>query len=46
MKVIVTFLDEELNEDSKRLTVKDFSFKEARELSKGFKGSFSEAISL
>jgi hypothetical protein len=44
MKVIVTFLDEELQHDTKRLTSNDFSFKKAREKSQRFIGSLSEAI--
>jgi hypothetical protein len=34
VKVIVTFLDEELHNDSKRLKIKDFSFLKSREKSK------------
>jgi hypothetical protein len=44
VKVIVTFLDEELQSDSKRLTVKDFSFFKSREKSKRYKGSLSDAV--
>ena len=44
IKVIVTFLDEGLQHDSKRLTAKDFSFRKSREKSKGFNGSLSEAV--
>lgn len=42
--MIVTFLDEDLMEDSKRLTGKDFSFRESREITKNYKGSFSDAV--
>ena len=44
VKVIVTFLDEEFPNDSKRLTVKDFSFLKSREKSKRFTGSLSDAV--
>jgi len=44
IKVIVTFLDEELQNDSKRLSLKDFSFIKAREKSKRYKGSLSDAV--
>jgi hypothetical protein len=44
VKVIVTFLDEELHNDSKRLKIKDFSFLKSREKSKRFKGSLAEAV--
>lgn len=44
IKVIVTFLDEELTNDSKRLTRNDFSFLKSRERSKRYKGSLSDAV--
>jgi len=44
IKVIVTFLDEELQEDSKRITLKDFSFLKSREVTKNYKGSLSEDV--
>jgi len=44
IKVIVTFLDEELTNDSKRLSSSDFSFLKSREKSKRYKGSLSEAV--
>jgi hypothetical protein len=44
MKVIVTFLDEEQANEPKRLKIEDFSFLEAREKSKRFKGSLSDAV--
>ncbi|MDP3913656.1 MAG: hypothetical protein Q8R96_07960 [Bacteroidota bacterium] len=44
MKVIVTFLDEEIQHDPKRLTTLDFSFKRSREKSKGYDGSLSDAV--
>ena len=44
MKVIVTFLDEEIKDDSKRLTTNDFSFLKSREKSKRYKGSLSDAV--
>jgi hypothetical protein len=44
IKVIVTFLDEELTHDSTRLTTNDFSFLKSRESSKKYKGSLSDAV--
>lgn len=44
MKVIVTFLDEELSDEPKRLKIEDFSFLEAREKSKRFKGPIADAV--
>jgi hypothetical protein len=44
IKVIVTFLDEELTANAKRLSTKDFSFLKSREKSKRFKGSLSDAV--
>ena len=44
IKVIVTFLDEELINESKRLIANDFSFLKSREKSKRFKGSLSDAV--
>ena len=44
IKVIVTFLDEELTNDSKRLSTNDFSFLKSREKSKRYKGSISDAV--
>jgi hypothetical protein len=44
VKVIVTFPDEEIQNPNGRLTITDFSFSKAREKSRNFKGSLSEAI--
>jgi hypothetical protein len=44
IKVIVTFLDDELTTNVNRLNTKDFSFLKSREKSKRFKGSLSDAI--
>jgi hypothetical protein len=44
VKVIVTFLDEDLQNDPKRLTLKDFSYLKSREKSKRFTGSLSDAV--
>jgi hypothetical protein len=44
VKVIVTFLDEEVQNDSRRLSLNDFSFQRARDKSKRFKGSLSDAV--
>lgn len=44
MKVIFTFLDEEIEHDPKRLTTLNFSFKQSREKSKRYDGSLSDAI--
>lgn len=44
VKVIVTFLDEEIQYDTKKLTANNFSFRRSREKSKGFNGSLSDAV--
>lgn len=44
IKVIVTFLDEEITENNNRLTTNDFSFSKSREKSKRYKGSLSDAV--
>ena len=44
IKVIVTFLDDELTTNINRLNTKDFSFQKSREKSKRFKGSLSDAV--
>ena len=44
IKVIVTFLDEIFQNDSKRLSIKDFSFLKAREKSKRYKGNLSDSV--
>ncbi len=44
VKVIVTFLDEELQNDSIRLTTNDFSFRHSREKTKRFKGNLSDSV--
>jgi calcineurin-like phosphoesterase family protein len=43
-KVIVTFLDEMLEPDFKRLSLSDFSFHKSREKSKRYSGSISDEI--
>ena len=43
-KVIVTFLENDLPNDSKRLSSADFSFQKAREISKNLKSSLSDTI--
>ncbi|MCF8371251.1 MAG: hypothetical protein K9H64_06500 [Bacteroidales bacterium] len=43
-KVVVTFLEDEVQDDPKRLSVQDFSFLKAREKSKKLKSSLSDAI--
>ena len=44
LKVIVTFLDEELQNDSMRLTTNDFSFRHSRQKTKRFKGNLSDSV--
>jgi hypothetical protein len=44
LSVIVTFLEEDTNDNSKRLTLKEFSFSKARSVSKGYKGCLSDAV--
>ena len=43
-KVIVTFLDEEHQEEHTRLTKRQFSFSQSREQTKRYKGNLSDAI--
>lgn len=44
IKVIVTFLDEKLTNESRRFTTNDFSFHKSREKSKRHKGSLSDVV--
>lgn len=44
LKVIVTFLETDLPNESKRLRSKDFSFHKARKISKNLKTSLSDTI--
>ena len=44
LRVIVTFLDEELQDDPMRLTTSDFSFHHSRQKSKRFKGNLSDSV--
>jgi hypothetical protein len=44
LPVIVTFFEEDLQDDAKRLTLNDFSFLEARKVSSGYKGCLSDAV--
>lgn len=44
MPVVVSFLDEENTKPKKRLSLEDFSFLKARELSKGYQGNLSDAV--
>lgn len=44
VNVIVTFLDEDVQNDSKRLSINDFSFQRARDKSERYKGSLSDAV--
>ena len=44
LKVIVTFLDEELQNDSMRLSTNDFSFRHSRQKTKRFKGNLSDSV--
>lgn len=43
-RVIVTFLDEMVENDEKTLTKEDFSFKSSRAKTKRYKGSVSDSI--
>jgi hypothetical protein len=43
-KVIVTFLDDDVLESETKLTLNDFSFQNAREKSKRYKGNLSDAV--
>ena len=42
--VVVSFLDEEISQPVKRLTLQNFSFMEAREQTKRYKGNLSDAV--
>jgi|GEM_PF-565622 len=44
MKVIVTFIEEELFTEPKQLKIEDFSFLQAREKSKNCKSSIADAV--
>jgi len=44
VKVIVTFDEEDLVPEERRLTINDFSFLKSRELLKNVRGNFSDAI--
>lgn len=43
-RVLVTFLEEEAHDNTKRISIKDFSFLKAREKSKKLTSSLSDAI--
>jgi len=44
VKVLVTFIDDDIAIENKRLTINDFSFLKSRELLKDVKGSISDAV--
>jgi hypothetical protein len=44
VKVLVTFVDEDIAVEPKRLTLDDFSFAKSRDLLKDVKGSISDAL--
>ncbi len=44
VKVMVTFMDEDVTVEQKRLTLDDFSFAKGRELLKDLKSSLSDAV--
>jgi hypothetical protein len=44
VKVLVTFMDEDVVEEGKRLSINDFSFLKSRELLKDVKGNLSDAV--
>jgi hypothetical protein len=44
VKVIVTFIDENINVRKERLTLNDFSFLKSRELLKDVQGTISDAV--
>ncbi|MCK4761862.1 MAG: hypothetical protein KAW12_06645 [Candidatus Aminicenantes bacterium] len=43
-RVIVTFLEEIEKQEPKRININEFSFKRSREISKDYKGCFSDAV--
>ena len=44
LPVIVTFLEDDSQGDTKQLTLNDFSFSKARKVSSGYKGCLSDAV--
>lgn len=44
VKVMVTFMDEDILDEGKRLSINDFSFLKSRKLLKDVKGSISDAV--
>jgi hypothetical protein len=44
IKVIVTFLEDLQTESEKGMLLSDFSFSKSQEISKNFKGSFSDTV--
>ena len=44
IKVIVTFLDDDLKSDSKSLNIDDFSFQNSRRMTFDYKGNLSDSI--
>ena len=44
VKVIVTFVDDDIDIESERLTLDDFSFAKGREILKDLKSSLSDAV--
>ncbi len=44
VKVIVTFLDEEITEPLKKLNIKNFNFNKSRKLLKNVDTSFSDSV--
>lgn len=42
--VIITFLEDLEQEETKKLNLSDFSFKRSKEISKGYKGSLSDTV--
>jgi len=44
VKVIVTFVDDDIDIESERITLDDFSFAKGREILKDLKSSLSDAV--
>jgi hypothetical protein len=44
IKVVVTFLDESIQDEQERLSINNFSFHQSRQKTTNFKGNLSDAI--
>ena len=44
VRVIITFLEEIVPDDKKRMNLSDFSFSQSRKITEDYKGSFSDTL--